>query len=115
MKIKNRYELRNLDFYDKSLSYEEVLESGNIGTFIVKKDNKYGVINKDGKILIDFKYKILEKFKGEFSIYQNFDNHKKGIIDSKGKILLNPIFDELYITKNGNWLGKKKDSILLLI
>lgn len=108
LKIKNRYELRNLDFYDKSLSYEEVLESGNIGTFIVKKDNKYGVINKDGKILIDFKYKILEKFKGEFSIYQNFDNHKKGIIDSKGKILLNPIFDELYITKNGNWLGKKK-------
>lgn len=108
LKIKNRYELRNLDFYDKSLSYEEVLESGNIGTFIVKKDNKYGVINKDGKVLIDFKYKILEKFKGEFSIYQNFDNYKKGIIDSKGKILLNPIFDELYITKNGNWLGKKK-------
>ena len=66
LKIKNRYELRNLDFYDKSLSYEEVLESGNIGTFIVKKDNKYGVINKDGKVLIDFKYKILENLKESF-------------------------------------------------
>lgn len=106
-KIKNFYKLKDLNLNDKSFEYDEIIESGNIGTFIVKSDGKYGVIDKDGKVLIDFKYKALEKFKGEFSVYQDFITNKKGVIDSKGKVLLNPVFEELYISKNGNWLGKK--------
>lgn len=92
LKIKNRYELRNLDFYDKSLSYEEVLESGNIGTFIVKKDNKYGLINLFN---LKFTENIYESISQEVDTGFILENEGKYSLIKSGEFFENKIENDV--------------------
>lgn len=109
-KSEKQYSLKDLNFLDRSSQYDEITNSGSVGLFIINRNSMYGVIDKDGKIIIEPKYEKLDRFKGGFSIFQI--KGKKGVIDKEGNIRLNSTFQELYISKNGNWIGDKNGAYL---
>lgn len=59
------------------------------GVCIASIDSKFGVINNDGEILIDFKYEDLE-WCVEYNIFITQDGQLNGLITRTGKIILEP-------------------------
>ena len=78
--------------------------------FIVKKNGKYGYINRDGKVVIDFQFDAARDFsegmagicvgpckffsdnpRDDFSLDQTFQG-LYGFIDTQGKLVINPRF-----------------------
>jgi len=53
--------------------------------------NKYGFVNKKGKIAIPITFDYCEEFKNGYSIITQGEKH--GAIDKNGKIVIEPIFD----------------------
>ncbi|MDR1455877.1 MAG: WG repeat-containing protein [Tannerella sp.] len=70
--------------------YEEV----NIfeDDFIVKENDKYGLMDKDGKTVIPSDFKVLLPFYGNSYTMASMDETTFGIIDRKGKFTVNPQF-----------------------
>ncbi|HEB30417.1 MAG TPA: WG repeat-containing protein [Spirochaetes bacterium] len=60
----------------------------------VKKDGKYGCINKKGETVIPFLYDDIDYFNNGFAVFTKED--KKGVIDNSGKIIIEPQYDELF-------------------
>jgi hypothetical protein len=60
----------------------------------VSKDYKYGAIDHSGKTAIDFKYNHLGEFKDGLANFTPADSEKNGFINSKGKEIIAPIWDQ---------------------
>ena len=80
-------------------------------TFIVKQNEKYGLLKSDGTILLDIKYDNIE-----FSIeslkeinYIVSLNNKFGLVNNDGKFLTDIKYDEIKYLGNGNFNGKIKN------
>lgn len=89
--------------------YEEVSDFNKNGFAIVSNDKSYGVIDKNGKEVIDLKYDDVEFL--DDTLFKNINkytkeqlfifkqNNKYGIINSNGNIVVKPIYDEFkYVT-----------------
>lgn len=64
------------------------------GVSVFKEEEKYGLIDINGKVVIPFIYDSLKKISyTEFYLAEN--NGKQGIINSKGEIIVQFIYDEL--------------------
>ena len=84
--------------------YEEASDFNKNGYAIVSNDNEYGVIDGNGKEIIDLKYdeikffddtlfsNISKKTNQELFIFK--DNNKYGIINANGKVVVKAIYDE---------------------
>ena len=84
--------------------YEEASDFNENGFAIVSNDKSYGVINTNGKEIIDLKYdniiflddtlfKNVEKRTNE-QLFIFEENNKYGIINSNGKVVVKPIYSE---------------------
>lgn len=71
----------------------------------INTNNKYGVIDSDGNVIIDFIYDKLITYKNNLYIAKM--NDKYGIIDSKNKTVLNFEYDTL--SCSGNYIIVTKD------
>jgi len=69
------------------------------------KNYKYGIINKKGNTVIDFKYENLNKLNEDFVIYK--ENEKYGYIDIKNNIQSGAEFENLRMFKEGLAAAKK--------
>ncbi len=95
---KKRYGFINIEGW---MAVEPIFQSvddlGEDGTAKMRMNFKYGVIDKDGKIIIDAKYDDIFKFstngKDEFAKVKL--NGKYGLINKSGKVLIEPLYDEL--------------------
>lgn len=86
--------------------YDEVTPFNEDGVSIVKKDDKYGMINQQGKAIVKVGYSEISQFyKGVARIS---DGSKWGLVSSDGTFVLKPKYD--YIGQfNGNgvaWIAK---------
>ena len=80
---------------------QETFSSFSDGLVAVKKDNKVGFIDKNGKLVIDFNYSNAFDFSEGRSVVIN-DNNKCGVIDTKGNVIVDYIYDFIYpFSKNG--------------
>jgi hypothetical protein len=70
--------------------YDSV-SSFNDGLAIVKLKNKYGVINVNHTIIVDFKYNYISNFKNGFA--RVGINNKWGFIDINGNEICELIYD----------------------
>lgn len=72
-------------------------------------ENSYGVYNEKGENIIPNEYMSVDMLFGEMFLIKK--NYKYGVTDKKGKIILNTIFDDIYMPKpnimrieyNGQW------------
>ena len=87
-------------------SYDSVSSYDNNGYAIVSNDDKYGVIDKDGKEVIPLAYAKIEFLEEDFSsflsksynkelfLYKD-ENNNYGVINSKNKIIVEAAYDKI--------------------
>ena len=94
----------NDDYYDSNVIFF------NSDYATICKDGKYGVINKNGEIVIDAKYENIETISdtNEYIIYS--ENEKYGVLDITGNVKIEPTYDDLLGPFVGNYFIAKKDS-----
>lgn len=61
----------------------------------VKKDNKYGLVDYTGKVLLNCEYEGIEAIKGIKNSFSIKKDGKLGIADSNGKIIIEPAYKEI--------------------
>ena len=71
----------------------EHIDYGGIERFIVKKDNKFGVLNHKGGVIVPLEYDSLTSQNENYVVVRD---NKRGIINLDGKIVLSIEFDDLY-------------------
>ncbi len=108
--------------------YKKIIRLGQ-SSFIVKKGNKFGLIDYNGKVLVPMKYTHAERVLGKylkigngskFGLYNEFGeellkieyssidilfggmfltckDYKYGVVDNRGNILLDNVFDDIYM------------------
>ena len=101
MRVQDEYKYYNFQFEEKQAS--EILTSNTL--FLSKKDGKYGFVDKDGKVVVDYQY--------DDATEQNVDGYvsvkkdgKWGSIDRQGKVVVEPTYnlDEyLQVDFIGRW------------
>ena len=61
----------------------------------VQKDGKYGLINLDGKELLPCTYDEINVILGTKSVYVTVLNNEKGLVDSKGNVIIENKYTEI--------------------
>ena len=88
IRVGEDYKYYNFKFEEKSTS--DVLVSNNL--FLSKKDGKYGYVDKDGKVVVDYKYDdAKEQNQCGFAAVKK--DGKWGAIDNKGNIVVEPTYN----------------------
>lgn len=99
------YKYYNLKFEEKDL--KDIYTSNTL--YLSKKDGKYGFIDKNGKVIVDYIYDDATE-QNPYGYAAIKKDGKWGSIDEKGKIIQDPIYDlEEYLKIDfiGRWhLGK---------
>ncbi len=99
---------KNGTVLQKLNNIDDVREWNNIDRIIAKDiSGRHGVINRKGKIVIPFKYYLLESIEGNYLrayVGEKF-NLKVGLIDFKDSVIVPPTNDQLYyFNKSANYL-----------
>ena len=85
--------MQYLDKEGNIISSKEILEQNNI--YALKKDEKWGFVDKEGNIIIEPKYDMVTEF-NSYGFAGIKQGNKWGVIDTTGNIVLEP-------TYNINW------------
>lgn len=95
-----------LDSIQKTYSYDRVNRFWNInGLISVEKDNKSGVVNKQGNIVIPIEYDHIGAT--ERPIFSVRKEDKWGFIDSVGSVIVPIVYENVGIFGNSNVVGAK--------
>ena len=101
LKINDEYKYYNFKFEEKDV--KDVLSTNNL--FVSKKDGKYGFIDRDGNVVVDYIYdEAQEQNKYGFAAVKKDDLW--GAIDRKGKETISPKYkmkNYLVIDFIGKW------------
>ncbi|MCQ2606022.1 MAG: WG repeat-containing protein [Bacteroidales bacterium] len=62
---------------------------------VANDNNVWGYIGKDGKYVISNQFDNAESFNGDYAVVYN--GHDYGVIDKKGKFIINPQYNEIII------------------
>lgn len=106
----NKYGLIDKNFSEIIFGYENIFNSSTYGIYFAYNGENYGAIDENGKIAIPFIFDYIFPFKSNYSLV--FKNNKFGLIDKRGNFLLEPLFEEIYYSSNGNYIIKKDDKYI---
>lgn len=70
--------------------------------FIVSNEDKYGILSKEGNIIVELKYEDIEVINYSPLLYQVKLNDKYGIINDKGQLILNTEYDKIGCFENSD-------------
>ena len=79
--------------------------------FTMRKNNKWGLLDKNGKVIFDFKYRRPINLLGVFVIpgyYVVQAGRREGVLDKNSNIILEPVYDHIMQNKN-YWSCEKND------
>lgn len=97
-----------------SVAYDELSvnedDNDRIESIIAKKDNKYGMFNKRGKVLLPIEYEAIDDY--FYETYKVRKNELYGVVDTKGTILIPVIYDEIDRYQSGGGFIKVKKNNL---
>ena len=88
LRQKEEYKYYNLKFEEKDV--KEIYTSNTL--YLSKKDGKYGFVDKDGKVVVDYIYDDATE-QNQYGYAAINKDGKWGSIDEKGKIVQEPIYD----------------------
>lgn len=101
LKIDDEYKYYNFKFEEKNVS--DILNTNTL--FVSKKDGKYGYVNKDGNVVVDYTYdEALEQNKYGYAAVKK--DGLWGAIDKTGNIVIEPKYElenNLVIDFIGKW------------
>lgn len=93
------YKIRTCTLFDSNFSsitefknYDYIYYWG-IKRFIVKRDNKFGVLNHKGEVVVPLAYDTLTSQNGDYLVYKD---NKCGMLNPEGEVVLPIEFDGLY-------------------
>ena len=101
MYINGEYKYYNLDFEEKTNI--EILKGNNI--FLRKKDEKYGYIDSEGNVVVDYIYDDATE-QNKFGYVAVQKNGKWGALDKEGKEIVKPTYsldNNIVIDFIGKW------------
>ena len=101
LRVDDEYKYYNLKFEEKN----EADIFPNRTLFISKKDGKYGYVDKEGKIVVDYIYDDATE-QNDYGYVAVKKDNRWGSIDSKGNVIQEPIYDlsdYLLIDFIGRW------------
>lgn len=70
--------------------------------FIVSNENKYGVISREGKVIIETKYENVRIINYSPLLYEVKINNKYGVLDETGKLIINIEYDKIGFNEQSN-------------
>jgi hypothetical protein len=89
--IDNRYDVTQLPI---SGAYDEIVPFSNMEIYRIKNGSKYGLMNIEGKVLLEASYELIEP-SGVDNLYRITQNGKVGLMDSDWKIKFPANFDRI--------------------
>lgn len=93
-----RFGLKNFQAVIVPADYKKLILLGET-SFIALKNNKYGVISKNGEIVLDFKYSHANRVLGKFV---KLTNHLGvGLYDEYGKVIVPQNYDSIELLPGG--------------
>ena len=101
LKVGDKYKYYNFKFEEKNVT--EVLSSNTL--FVSQKDGKYGFVDKDGNVVVDYIYDEAQE-QNSYGFAAVKTNDLWGAIDSKGNVVVEPKYnldDYLIIDFIGKW------------
>ena len=96
-------EYKYFDFTFEEKNNTEVLKANTL--FLSKKDGKYGYVNSDGKVIVDYKYDDATE-QNKFGYVAVQKNGLWGSIDSEGNVVIEPTYNldnNIIIDFIGKW------------
>ena len=102
--VHSKNDLVYLDKNGEIISNTEVFP--NLKIYSIKKDEKWGFADSQGKIVVDCEYDIVTEI-NEYGFAGIYKDGKWGIIDEKGKVIVDPIY-ELETYYSPQFIGKYK-------
>ncbi|TDQ25483.1 WG repeat-containing protein [Tenacibaculum caenipelagi] len=76
--------------------YKSIINYFNSDLFAFKNsDNKYGYLDKKGKEVIKANFDFANQFINDFAVI--IKDRKKGIINKKGEIIIDPIYNDIHL------------------
>ena len=85
--------------------YNEYRYIGN-DMYVVNDENfNYGIINSEGEILLDLKYKLIDEYTNGIISY--VDNNLYGIVSVDGKYDIEPNYEDIVLINDKIFAGKK--------
>ncbi len=88
--------------------YDEARDFSN-GLAAVKKDGKWGFIDTDGNVKVQFQFTNEPKPFSDNRAFVQGTNLKWGVIDPEGKIIVEPIYDQVFPFGSGAAVVSKMD------
>lgn len=117
-KVYNEKGQEILTGYDKVIALENYDENYNLwyeeNVLLVEKNGKYGLIDLDGKVLLDAVYDQISTLKGVKNSLVTEQNGKKGLVTDTGKVMIENKYEDIqalgkdvkaYIVKSNNLYG----------
>lgn len=113
-----------IDIHDNRITpfeFDEIVREP-YGIIAVRKDQKWGIMAPDGRILGGFLYNSVRVLDGDKGLFSSFDENKidedrgyavvaqdekLGVVDAKGKLVLQTKFDDIHSFTNGVALGRQ--------
>lgn len=109
-KINDEYKFFNLKFEEKN--NREVYPNNTL--FVAKNDGKYGLVKKDGTLVVSYQYEDITE-QNEYGYVAVKKDGKWGIIDQYGNNVVEPKYtveDNAEISVVGKWIQLEKGNIL---
>ena len=85
--------------------YKKMIKLGDSAFIIMNKKNKYGLIDSSGSILIEPKYRHVDRVLGKYAKLGNTSDY--GLYDETGKAIIPPEYDSLDLLFGGMILTYK--------
>jgi len=95
---------------DPNYDFEQKLANG---LTIVEKNDKYGILNKKGKVTVPVEYDFIHfdvenTFEMKYSVGEIRKDGKDGLVNDKGKIIVPLKYDRIDISNNGTYYTVRK-------
>lgn len=90
IKIYNESETKYLDKEGKELKNTEVYANNKI--FVAVKDNQYGFVDKEGKVVVNYQYDKAYEF-NQYGFASVRKDNKWGVINEQGQEIVAPIYE----------------------
>lgn len=103
LRVYSKEEDKYLDFNGEVLETREVFKNNTL--LASKKDDKWGFIDRNGNVVIEYKYDKVTEF-NEYGYAGIKVNDKWGVIDSKGNIVKAPSYEDIETNSAPEFLGE---------
>lgn len=100
---KNKFGLKDNENIITKAEYQKLIQIGENG-YIAQKNNKFGIIDIQGNVLVKLKYRNVERFFGKYAKLGNdkdfgmYDEYGNIIIEPK-YTMIEPLFGKKFLTK----------------